>query len=398
MERNTNLFYAVILFAAFFCACSLGSCRRVGDPITESLDSLMSTVFANGEPGATLIVSRGDSIVYERSFGLCNLATGKPMRPSTMMCLASSTKRFTAVAILKLQLEGKLSLDDAITKYFPMLPEDVFGSVTLRHMLTQTSGIPDRRPTTPEEWRSYTANIKSVFGNNSDFLIYGREDELTAYLRQVDSLSFTPGTAFEKQNPPYMLLTSVIEQASGKNFETFMYDDIFEPAGLLSATFITPDSEILENVHSYRLAEGAPKPGVFRSADGRWEEYDLGEAKYFLSRADRGLYMSAIDFSRWQSIFLSDVLLTPDAVQELERPLVPTSFPGVSYNMGLYVVQKPGKPLKLYKRSAHGGFVAIESLFPETGTSYVILSNRNDWDRKEMSDKLEDILHHHRLI
>ena len=85
-------------------------------------------------------------------------------------------------------------------------------------------------------------------------------------------------------------------------------------------------------------------------------------------------------------------------MQELERPLVPTSFPGVSYNMGLYVVQKPGKPLKLYKRSAHGGFVAIESLFPETGTSYVILSNRNDWDRKEMSDKLEDILHHHRLI
>jgi len=69
--------------------------------------------------------------------------------------------------------------------------------------------------------------------------------------------------------------------------------------------------------HAYSPAKDAAKPGVFRSPDGRWEEYDLGEAKYFLSRADRGLYMSAIDFSRWQSIFLSDVLLTPDSVQEL---------------------------------------------------------------------------------
>lgn len=358
----------------------------------------MCSVFADKEPGATLIIRRGDSIVYERSLGLSNLATGKKMRPSTMMCLASSTKSFTAVALLKLQHEGRLSLEDELIKYFPMLPANVYGGITLRHVLTQTSGIPDRRPCTPQEWRSYTANTKSVFGDNSDFLVYGREDELTAYLQHVDSLNFAPGSAYENQDPPYMLLMSVIEQASGMNFENYMHSEIFTPAGLSSATFVAPDCDILETVHAYRPTQPDTKASVYRSSDGRWEEYDFGEAKYFMSRADRGLYMSAIDFSRWQSIFLTDALLPSEAIHELEEPLVPTHIPGVSYNMGFFVVQKPGMPEKLYLRSAHGGFSAIESLFPDSGVSYIILSNRNDWDRKEMSDKLELIMHNNNLI
>lgn len=358
----------------------------------------MSTVFEDGQPGATLVIRRGDSILYERSFGVANLATGKEMRPSTMMCVASSTKSFTAIALLKLQSEGKLSLEDPITKYFPMLPAEVFDAVTLRHVLTQTSGIPDRRPTTAQEWRAYTAKTKSVFGDNNDFLAYGREDELTAYLQKVDSLSFTPGSRFENQDPPYMLLMSVIEQASGKKFESYMHDEIFVPAGLTSAMFISPDSDILEAVHSYRPSEGPVKAGVYRSDDGRWDEYDFGEAKYFLSRSDRGLYMSATDFSRWQSMFLSGAILPADASAILDRPLVPTHLPGVSYNMGFYIVEKPDRPTKLYLRSAHGGFVAIESLYPDSGTSYVVLSNRNDWDRKDLSDKIETILLNCHLI
>ncbi|MCM1066086.1 MAG: beta-lactamase family protein [Muribaculaceae bacterium] len=399
MKRSRHIIYTLITLVGIAGAAmlpSLTSCRSCSGAddrgLSKSMDSLLTPLFPDDAPGAIAIITKGDSMIYGSTFGLADLYTGEPMSFDTKMCLASSTKTFTATALLKLHDEGKLSLDNRLIDYFPELPESVYGEVTLRHVLSQSSGIPDGRPRDKAEWERYKQKTPSIFGDGSDYTLYGREKELTRFLATVDSLDFRPGTDFVRRDPPYMLLSEVIEQASGKDFETYMREAIFEPAALASARYVPLDGDLEGMAHAYRRNSGKARPGTYISDDGRWEEFDFGEAEFFLSRADRGLFMTARDLARWEHIYNSGLLISPESTRLFGVPIVNTGTDGEGYSLGVNVSHLDDGTLKFHHSSTRGGFVAVEVLFPECDLAYIILANRNEWNYAEVAKTIDNIL------
>lgn len=365
--------------------------------LAAPLDSLLTPLFPANEPGAVVLVSRGDTVLYSRAFGLARLDSVCPMTDSTMLNIASSTKTFTAAAVMKLVEQGKLSLDDKFVDFFPALNKDVYGKITLLHVLSHTSGIPDLRPRDNAEWQKYVEGNVSIFGDGPDYRIYGREREFSRYLESLDSLEFEPGTRFERQDPPYMLLSTVIENVTGESFEEWMQKNIFEPAGIRYAAYIDRVRPIVRMAHGYCRAEGEARSNIFRSKDGRWEEYDYGEADFFLTKADRGLYMGARDFMCWQHAFNSGRVLSDSIMALFRTPVIAYEQAGEGCSFGINVADLGGGHVKLYHCGQRGGFAATEATFTDSDLAYLIFMNRNDLDPAALAASIEAILTTHPL-
>ena len=123
--------------------------------VAAQLDSLFSAHFKADEPGAVVMVVRGDSVIYDKGFGMARMDTLEPINSSTMLNICSVSKQFSAVALCLLAEQGKLSLDDTVSKYFPEFDSEFFDDITLRHLMSHTSGIPDARPRTDAAWKKY---------------------------------------------------------------------------------------------------------------------------------------------------------------------------------------------------------------------------------------------------
>lgn len=119
--------------------------------VEGSLDELFHGLFASDAPGALVIVEKDGKIVYDKGFGLANLETGAPITDTTMFNICSVSKQFSAMALFILAEEGKISLDDPVNKYFPQFKAEFFGRITLRNLISHTSGLPDSRPRTEKE-------------------------------------------------------------------------------------------------------------------------------------------------------------------------------------------------------------------------------------------------------
>jgi len=140
-------------------------------------DSLMSSIYPSGEPGAAIAVIKGGSVVFKKGYGLADLESKAPITPSTNFNICSMTKQFTAYAILQLEREGKLSLDDKLNRFFPDFAPGVANSVSVRQLLTHSSGVTDH----------YSRVDRAQYREFWD------KDVLTV-LRSVDTVYFQPGS------------------------------------------------------------------------------------------------------------------------------------------------------------------------------------------------------------
>jgi CubicO group peptidase (beta-lactamase class C family) len=167
--------------------------------------------------GAWLYAEKG-KIVSSGAFGWVDAENSLPMREDSIFEMASVTKMFTATAIMLLVREGKLGLDDAYTKYFPDYP---YEGVTIRHLLTHTSGMPDFDV---EELVGPVLDEENRIPANSEIIDLIRETG--------EDAACAPGETFEYSDVGYMLLANAVEKVSGMKFEDFMKKNVFEPAGM----------------------------------------------------------------------------------------------------------------------------------------------------------------------
>lgn len=383
-----------LLMLLGLCSCRGGAQKSA---MQHEIDSLVDSLFAANDPGAIIIVFQGDSVLYTRAVGKADVYTAQPLDTAVKMNVANTTKSFTCAAVMKLQQDGRLSLDDKLVKYYPQLPDSVFGEITLRHILSNSSGIPDLRPATPKQWERYQNGTHTVFGSRRDYRLYGREMEFTGFLAMLDSLDFKPGSGFEIQDPPFMLMLGVIEQASGMRFEDFMRDSIFAPAGITNAAFINQANTIPNVAHAYRPSTPETKKSKL-SKDGRWEEFDYGEAEFFLTRADRGLFITAPDLMRWMQALYGGKILTAESLGQMLSPQVNMGLPDNDYGIGVKLRMDKGKLRKAYHGGERGGFIAYEAFFPQEKTGYIVLSNRNNWNYNTLARQIEQILFKYGLL
>lgn len=361
--------------------------------LTAPLDSLLTPLFpSSSDPGAYVMVMKGDSVYYSRGFGRARLDQPAPMTDSTILNVASASKTFTALAILKLASEGKISLDDPVSKYFPAFNHKVFDRVTLRHVLSHSTGLSDTRPHTEEQWTDFLRDHRTAFARRPDFVRYGRENELQKIYRNVDTLIHTPGTYFEYADAPYVLLPRVVEKVTSVPFEEWVEQNIFAPAGLKETHYVSPEFSHARMAHAYSHAKGDRRHGVYRSNDGRWDESDYGEAEFFLTRADHGIFTSPREFAHWVKAIYSGKVVPRQLLDSANVTQVHTGLRDIGYGLGLYTQTTPGWPYKVFHSSQNGGFSIYEAYFPDKDIFYFIMANRADWNRLETAYRLDSIL------
>ena len=200
------------LLLIFFTACNTS--RQESYPLTEKIDSLFATV--PDYSGVLLIADKGKPL-YHKGFGYLNFETKVPLDTTSLFELASVSKQFTAMVLMMLQEEGKIQYDDPIEKYLPGLP---YPGITIRHLLNHTSGLPDYQQIMDEHWD------KSKVASNEDII---------AYLIQYHPEKLAePGDKYEYSNTGYVLLASIAEKTSGKDFVEFCDERIFKPLNMTS--------------------------------------------------------------------------------------------------------------------------------------------------------------------
>ena len=310
------------------------------------IDYMLERAARENYPGAAVLVAKDGEIVYQSTVGYANIEKKAPIELETKFRIGSITKQFTASAILKLQEQGTLSVNDKLSTYFDFPRGD---EVTIHHLLTHTSGI-----------HSFTSTpdfLEKVVGPNT------REE----MLQWIESLSydFDPGEAWSYNNSGYYLLGLIIEKVNGQSFGESLADLFFEPLDMNNTGVHSPGIDLEKEALGYQYDNGEIKPAV------DWNMDFAGGAG--------NLYSTVLDLHKWnEAVFHGNVLsaaskqmaFTPVVLNDSEQAAALGGGYGygwaISTNRGLRVIQHGG---------GLNGFNSSLARFPEHDLTIVVLSN-----------------------
>ena len=188
---------------------------------TAILDTLYSELYESAAFNGNILVAENGNIIFQKSYGLGNEETKEPLNIETRFELASVSKQFTAMGIVQLQKEGKLSYEDEISKYIPELKN--YKGITIKHLLIHTGGLPDYMKLADENWD------KTKIATNNDII--------QLFQKLQPEKKFEPNQKWDYSNTGYLLLGTIIERVSGKTFEAYLKEKIFIPLGM-NNTFV----------------------------------------------------------------------------------------------------------------------------------------------------------------
>jgi CubicO group peptidase (beta-lactamase class C family) len=206
----------LILILSLFLAINTLPNSSFGQTPEKQFDKILSEQNFENSPGFAVLVAKNNKVLYRKAFGYANLELDVKLQPDHIFRIGSITKQFTAAAILKLEEEGKLSLQDVITKFIEDYPTHGH-TITIEHLLTHTSGI--KSYTSMKEWDAEM--------HKKDF----SPEEMINFFKK-EPMDFAPGEEFLYNNSGYFLLGYIIEKASGKTYEEYLKDTFFEPLGM----------------------------------------------------------------------------------------------------------------------------------------------------------------------
>jgi len=335
------------------------STKQTGKTMFTSLDSLLASEFAAGEPGGALLVMKGDSIAYSKSFGIADIVTGEKITENTIFNLGSISKTFVANGILILQEEGKLSVDDPLSKYFPEFKStEIADRVTIMHLLTHTSGLPDNRPVS----------------ENPEFFLTAKDYENWAPVTQAENLVFEPGSRYEYSNPAYNALALIIEKVSGQKWQDFIAERIFKPAGMATSTITDGPHPETGVSHAYEMVNGV------------WTESDYGEFPTFAAAGNGGVWSSVTGLALYEKAIRENLFLGAELTNKSRTICRPDAWAGdeppfIGYSWFIGEEQILGQANKfgvkfVYHTGDQGGFKAFHFSVPEKDLLYVGLFNR----------------------
>lgn len=309
--------------------------------VTPRVDALMRE-YDGAVPGASVLVIRDGETVVRRSYGLANVEENVKATPATNYRLASVTKQFTAAAILLLVEDGRLQLDERARTWLPSLP-DAAGAVTIRHLLTHTSGLIDYEDVIPD-------------GTTTQL----RDADVLRLLESEHRTYFAPGTSYRYSNSGYALLALIVERASGQTFATFLRDRIFAPLGMRHTV-----------AHEEGVSIVANRAFGYSRADGSWKRTDQSLTSAVLG--DGGIYSSIDDLAKWDAALYDDRLLRPESLRLAFTSATPTDEPDVQYGFGWRITGDT-----LWHSGETIGFRNVIVRDPKRRLTVVLLTNRNE--------------------
>jgi CubicO group peptidase (beta-lactamase class C family) len=360
--RVTSLLYAsrrarVVLLAV---ATALIADRARAEPLGKRIDAVMQPWSRANGPGCSVAVMRNGKVIHEKGYGRADLEHDAPNTPDTVYEIASTSKQFTAVMTFLLAADGRLNVDDDVREFLPELQPST-PPITIRHLLTHTSGI-----------RDY--GLLMTLAGSGDRV--SSADALRMLARQR-GLDFTPGEQFLYSNTGYFLLSQIIERAGGASFPQLAADRIFKPLGM-SRSHLHDD---LDQIVPGRAISYAPGEGAdWRMESSRWST--LGDA---------GVYTTVRDLARWAESLQAQKLGGEALQNAMQARVVLPDGRARDFGSGLMFDTYRGQPI-VFHPGAYLGYRAELLQFPQQRTHIAVLCNAASASAPALARAVADVV------
>ena len=325
-------------------AAPIGAAEVVHGELGQKLDAHMTELAADGFNGV-LLVARDGQIVISKGYGYAHLKNKVPFTSEPVFDIGSVTQQFPAAALMRLEMDDKLSTKDEITKYFDNVPNDK-REIALHHLLTHSSGL---------------------FGElGGDYEVAPRDEVVRQMLAMKPAAK--PGRRYRYSNGGFSLLGAVVEIASGQPYETYLREELLLPAGLEHTGYRLPDwSKVV-------VARGVLPLGVDWGTplDQLWAD----DGPYWNLRANGGILSTVQDMYRWHQALLGQKVLSNDAKKKMFTPHVAESSSGRSHYGYGWVIDSTLRGTKLITHNGGNGiFFADFRRYVDEDTVVIIASN-----------------------
>jgi CubicO group peptidase (beta-lactamase class C family) len=343
MKKIMPLFLSFLVTLSFSVIVAKGQSRT---HLTAEFDKIISSEFKPEEPGGVVLIAQKGRIIYKKAFGMANAELNVAMKPEMVFNIASITKQFTAVAVLQLTEQGKLSLQDEITKYLPDYPTGG-QKITVENLLTHTAGIPGSDP----------AAITRLQGERRWITL----PEIIATFKNRP-LDFAPGTKMIYSNNGYMLLGAIIEKVSGVSYREYLEKNLFKPAGM-NETLFGDDYIIVKNrAASYVYSRSESK--FLNALNGKVEiAYSAG-----------AIQSTADDLFKWNRALLAHKLIKKESLEKAQTEYKLPGGKGTFYGYGWFIGNIHGSPLVEHGGNM-GGFMSHAIYLPAEDVFVAVFYN-----------------------
>ncbi len=340
MTTTKNQLTIALLIAAFFFVSPLISFSQ---NLEEKFDTLLNEKYKSDGPGAAVLISKKGKIIYHKAFGLANMELETAMKTDNVFEIGSITKQFTAVAILMLMEQGKLSAEDEITKFIPDYP--IHGKkITIHHLLNHTSGI-----------KSYTSmNLSEIAPKDMT------PTEIIDYFKN-EPMDFDPGTKWRYNNSGYIILGYIIEKVSGQTYEDFIEENVFKTLQMNNSRYGHKGEIIKNRASGYQTRDGFVNANYLSMT---------------LPYAAGSLMSTVEDLHKWQNAINTNVLVKAETIEKAFQNTKLNNGKPTYYGYGWSVNEVNGSP-----SIEHGGgifgYTAYQLYIPEEDVHAAILTNCN---------------------
>lgn len=309
-------------------------------------------------PGMAVAVIRGGEVIKAQGYGLANVEHNVPVTDETIFQSGSIGKQFTAAAVMLQVEDGKLALSDPLLKFFPDGPP-AWRDITIRHLLTHTSGIPDYNDGLIDYRRDYS------------------DEDLVAFARKLP-LDFTPGAEWKYSNTGYILLGVIIRKVSGQFYGDVLRERVFAPLGMTTARIISEHDIVSHRAAGYRMVDG-------KLQNQGWVSPSLN------TTADGSLYLSLRDLIAWDRGLRAGAILSAESWRQVYEPVTLNSGRKHPYGFGWSVTRAAGQAVH-----AHGGswqgFQTFISRFLGDDITVIALANLAQASPRRVADGIAQSL------
>ena len=318
--------------------------QRIGNQI----ESIISPQVQEIAPGAAIAILKDQEVIFSKGYGFADLSHLVRFTPQTVSDIGSVAKQMTCYAILKIEAEGKLSIKNPITKYFPSIPA-LGDKITIEHLLTHTSGL-----------REIYGMRAVAGGRGGDGIL--QEDALRL-VEYAEELNFQPGEQYNYCNTAYMLLADIIAQVTEGDFEDYMRAHIFGPLDMKNTFIMDKQGEWFPNAAlSYQSSEDGSFNRIFDNST---------------VQGAGGVYTTMEDLIKWAQHVIDPNFRDKDIIKRMKTPFTLNNGASTGYGYGLRIGDTFG-----YQSFGHtgssAGYRAYLNHFDEIGITLLIKTNRTD--------------------